>query len=58
MTKPVEKFYIKYYPKNNLLTHEAIIPNHIYNEVTALASAICVTNEANQNSITSQKDHL
>ena len=23
----VERVYVKYYPKNNLLTHEATIPN-------------------------------
>ena len=27
--KPVERVYVKYYPKNNLPTHEATIPNHI-----------------------------
>ena len=42
--KPVERVYVKYDPKNNLKTHEAILPNQIYKEVKALASAVCVTN--------------
>ena len=31
--EPVEEFYIKYYPNNNLPTHEAILPNQRYKEV-------------------------
>ena len=27
--KPVERFYVKYEPKNNLPTHEANLPNQI-----------------------------
>ena len=41
--------YIKYEPKKKLPTHEAIIPNHREKEVNALARAVCVTNEDNQN---------
>ena len=28
-TEPMERFYIKYDPKNNLPTHEYILPNQI-----------------------------
>ena len=47
--KPVERVYVKYDPNNNLPTHEATLPNHIYKKVKALASYVCVTNEANPN---------
>ena len=47
-----------YEPKNNLPPHKAIIPNQREKEVKALESAICVTNEANQNLIPSQKQLL
>ena len=46
--------YVKYDPKNNLPTHEATIPNQRENEIKALASAVCVTNKANQNLTPSQ----
>ena len=46
--EPIERVNIKYDPKNNIPTHEAILPNQIEKEVKALASAVCVTNEANQ----------
>ena len=46
-TEPVEIVYVKYEPKNNLPTHEATLPNHTEKEVKALASAVCVTDEAN-----------
>ena len=45
--EPVERVYINYDPKNNLPTHEVILPNHKEKEVKALASAVCVTNDAN-----------
>ena len=48
-TKIVQKFQVKYEPKNNLPTHEAILPNQGQKEDKALASTICVTNKANQN---------
>ena len=54
-TKPVERVYVKYDPKNNLPTHEDTIPTQIYKEVKALASDVCVTNQDNQNLTTSQK---
>ena len=47
--EPVERVYIKYYPKNNLSTHEDIIPNQREKEVKALTISVCVTNDANQN---------
>ena len=34
--EPVERVYANYDPKNNLPTHEAILPNHKYKEVEAL----------------------
>ena len=46
-SKPVEKVYVKYEPKNNLPTHEATLPNQRYKEDKALTNAICVTNKAN-----------
>ena len=55
--KPVERVYVKYDPNKNLLNHEANLPNH-RKEVKALASYICVTNNANQNIISSQKELL
>ena len=55
---PVERVYVKYYPKNDLPTHEATLPNQIEKEVKAFASAICVTNEVNQNPTPSHKELL
>ena len=55
---PIERVYVKYDPNNNLPTHEVSIPNQRYQEVKALASAVCVTNEANQNLTLSQKQLL
>ena len=46
--EPVERVYVKYEPNNNLPTHECTTPNHREKEVKALASAVYVTNEANQ----------
>ena len=54
----MEWVYIKYDPKNNLPTRADILPNHRKNEFKALACAVCVTNEANQNLTPSQKDLL
>ena len=56
--EPVERVYVKYYPKNNLPTHEATLPNQIEKEAKALANDVCVTNEANQNLNPSQKELL
>ena len=56
--EPVERVYAKYDPKNNLPTHDDIFPNQIENEVKALASAVCVTNELNQNLNNFQKELL
>ena len=44
MTNLWRGFYIKYDPKNNLPTHEDILPNQIEKEVKALTSGVCVTN--------------
>ena len=57
-SKPVERVYVKYDPKNNLPTHEATIPNQRDKEFKALESAVCVTNKANQNLTHSQKELL
>ena len=54
--EPVERFYVKYDPQNNLPTHESTLPNQIDKEDKALKNAICVTNKANQNLTTSQKE--
>ena len=56
--KHVERVYVKYDPKNNLTTHEYTIPNQIEKELKELTSAICVTNEANQNLNPSHKELL
>ena len=56
--KPVEKFYVKYDPNNNLSTHEATLPNQREKEVNSLSSFVCVTIESNQNLTPSQKDIL
>ena len=56
--EPVERVYVKYEPKNNLPTYEATLPNQREKEVKALASTVCVTNEANQNITLSQKELL
>ena len=45
--KPVERFYVKYDPKNNLPTHESTLLNQREKEAKALRSAVCVTNKAN-----------
>ena len=45
--EPVERFYVKYDPKNNLPTHKATLHNQREKEVKALASDVCVTNKAN-----------
>ena len=49
--EPVERVYIKYDPKKNLPTHKVTLPSQRDKEVTALTSAVFVTNEANQNPI-------
>ena len=56
--EPVKRVNINYIPKKNLSTHEAILPKQIEKEVKALASAICVNNEDNQNIAPSQKELL
>ena len=56
--KPVERVNVKYDPNNNILTHKSILPNQREKEVKALTSAVCVTNEANQNLTPSQKEIL
>ena len=56
--EPVERVYVKYDPKNNLTTNEATLPNQRGKEADRLASAVCVTNEANQNLTPSQKELL
>ena len=45
-------------PRKNLPTRKSILPNHIDKEVNELESAVCVTNEANQNLTPSQKELL
>ena len=50
--------YIKYDPKNNLPTDEAILSNQGEKEFKLLESAVCFTNEANQNFTPSQKELL
>ena len=57
-TEPVERVYVKYDPKNNLPTHKANLSNQREKEFKSFASAVCVTNEANQNLIPSQKELL
>ena len=52
---PVERFYAKYDPKNNLPTHEDTLPNQREKEVKALTNDFCVANEANQNLTPSKK---
>ena len=47
--EPVERVYVKYDPNYNLQTHEATLPNYIEKDFKALSSAVCVSNEANQN---------
>ena len=54
--EPVERVYVKYDPMNNLPTHKYNLPNQIEKEVKALTSAVCVTNEANQNLTLSHKE--
>ena len=54
----MERVYIKYEPKKKIPNCEAILPNHRYKEVKALASAVCVTNESNLNLTPSQKELL
>ena len=56
--EPVEGFYVKYNPKNNLPTHKSTLPNQREKEAKALTNAVCVTNEANQNLIHTQKELL
>ena len=56
--EPIERVYVKYDPKSNLPTHEAIIPNQIEKEVTSSASAVCVTDKANRNLTPSNKELL
>ena len=53
---PVERFYIKYDPKNNLSAREYIIPNQGKKEVKTLASDVYVTNDANQTHTPSHKE--
>ena len=55
--KPVQRFYVKCDPKNNLPTHKSTLHNQRQIEVKSLKSAVCVTKEANQKLTPSQK-HL
>ena len=57
-SEPVERVYVKYDTKNNLPTHEDTFHNQRQKEVKALASAVCVTNQSNQNITPSQKELL
>ena len=54
--EPVERFYVNYDPKNNLPTHEANLPKQREKDAKALKSAVCVTDEANQNLTPSPKE--
>ena len=54
--EPVERVYVKYDTNNNLPTQKATLPNQRDKEVKALPSAVCVTNESNQNLKPSQKE--
>ena len=56
--EPVERAYVKYDLKNNLPTHEATIPIQRENEVKVFSSALCVTNKANEQLTTFQKELL
>ena len=56
--KPVQRIYVKYGPNKNLPTHKATLPNQREKEFKAFTSAVCVTNEANQNLTPSQKELL
>ena len=56
--EPVERVYIKYDPKKNLPTHEAILPNHVYKEFKELERGVYVTNESNHNLNTPKKELL
>ena len=40
----MERFYIKYNPKNKLPTHETILPNQREKKFKSLESAVFVTN--------------
>ena len=42
--EPVDRFYIKYDPKNNPPNHGDIIPNQREKESKALTNDVCVTN--------------
>ena len=54
----MERVCIKYDPKNNLPTHDDILPNQTEKEARALEITVCVTNEDNHNLTTSQKELL
>ena len=56
--KPVDRVYIKYDPKNNLPTHENILPNQIQKTVKALESFFPVFKRDNQNLTTLKKEIL
>ena len=56
--EPVERVSVKYDPKNNLPTDEANLHNHMEKKAKVLTNSVCVTNEANQNLTSSQKDLL
>ena len=56
--EPIEKFYVKYDPHNNIPNNEDTINNQIEKEVKALASAVYVTNKDKQNLTTSHKEIL
>ena len=47
--KPLGRVYINYDPKKKLPTHEDILSIKIEKEFKALARAVCVTAEDNQN---------
>ena len=47
-SEPVDRVYVKYYPKNNLPTNKTTVPSQREKDVKEMESAICITNEANQ----------
>ena len=51
----MERSYIKYDPKNDLPTHEAILPNQRDKYFKELEITFCVTNEPKQNLTLSHK---
>ena len=56
--KPMDRVYIKFYPNNNLPTHEVILPKKIEKDFKALTRVVRANNMANKKLTPPKKEIL